>query len=173
MLGSLNAQVVIVGQDFSATERRHGPTHEPDPTIPTNRNLMRLIGAAGLRPEQVYLSNAILCLKPGTQLNGATRAAWFHACRPLLRDTIDIVTPRAVVALGARAWDSLQRACGLAPIPLGLAVDEAPRAGAGGLQLHARYHCGGLGLVARPLNRQVEDWRRLGSLLRQTDAQPV
>ena len=138
----------------------------PDPAIPTNRNLTLLIHAAGYCLRDVYLTNAILCLKPGKSLNGITRAAWFHSCRPLLRETIDLVRPRAVVTLGARAWDSVQRAFSLTPTKLKHAVESAPRRIAFGPELHARYHCGGLGLVARPWQLQLQDWRRLSELPR-------
>lgn len=127
LAGSLDAKVVIVGQDFSAQDRTRGPNLTPDPAIPTNRNLQLLLKTAQLDLDTVYLTNAILCLKPGKQLNSATQAAWFHACRPLLRETIDIVAPRAVIALGVRAWDSVQRVFGLTRTALRSAVDAVPR----------------------------------------------
>ncbi len=85
MLGSLNAELVIVGQDFSARDRE-GPNREPDPRIPTNKNLLRLIAAAGIDPNHAYLTNAMLCLKPGKHLGAPVRAEWLYRPYGLVTD---------------------------------------------------------------------------------------
>ena len=164
-LRSISADLVVVGQDFSASDRVNGPNREPDPYIPTNKNLRKLLSEAGFSVDQVYLTNAILCLKPGRDLSGPTRAAWFRECRPFLKQTIEIVGPRAVVGLGAKAWEAVQRAFDLTPQPLARAVEQGPLPVPNGPLLVAMYHCGGLGLVSRPLDRQRQDWARLGARL--------
>ena len=59
-MGSRNARVVIVGQDFSGADRAW---REPRLDLPTNRNLCDLVRSAGLDGRRdVYLTNAILCL---------------------------------------------------------------------------------------------------------------
>jgi uracil-DNA glycosylase family 4 len=164
-LRSLGADLVVVGQDFSARDRENGPSREPDPRIATNKNLRKLLNSAGLGVDRVYLTNAILCLKPGRRLSGPTRAAWFRECRPFHRQTIEIVGPRAVVGLGAKAWEAVQRAFDLKPEPLARAVERGPLHLPDGPLLFAMYHCGGLGLVSRPIERQIRDWARLGARL--------
>ena len=165
MLGSIDAHVIVVGQGFSALDR-NGPTLEPDRTIPTNRNRRRLVAEAGIERNRVHLTNGILRLKPGRSLEAPVRSARFEACRPLLRRTIEVVNPRAVVWLGGRAWTSVQRAFGLPVGRLARCLGQPPREPEAGPALFAMNHCGGLGLVARPLRQQVAGWRKLGGRLR-------
>src|SRR3954447_18208235 len=75
--GALDADLVIVGQDFSSNRRKRGPNRRWDPDIPTNKNLDRFLAAAEIEPDRVYLTNAMLCLKEGERLSAPVHAAWF------------------------------------------------------------------------------------------------
>lgn len=165
-MGSLDAKVVVVGQDFAGAESGH---MKPDPTLPTNRNLAVLIGEAGLRPEDVYLTNSVLCLKPST-MSGPVRTRWVRNCRSHLARTIEIIRPRAVIALGGHAHRAVWEAAGRTPGRLADAVEAAATVLPDGTGLFAMNHPGGLGLVSRPLAQQRADWVRVGIWLRQTAA---
>jgi len=162
-MGALeNVDVVIVGQDFASQEQPHV---QPDPTLRTNVNLFRLLSAAGIDPARVYLTNAVLCLKPGP-MSTPLPQGWVKNCAPHLRRTLDIVRPRAVAALGTIAWRALCHAFAIRPSGLSLAIETSPRSASSdssnGPALFAFAHCGGLGTAQRPFAQQQRDWNRLG-----------
>jgi uracil-DNA glycosylase family 4 len=161
-MGSHNARVVIVGQDFSGSDQAW---REPKLDLPTNRNLLGLIQAAGLDGQRdVYLTNAILCLKDG-KTSDPVRGAWVRNCAPLLRRTIDIIAPVAVAALGGVAWRALRYAFHRRLPPLSSSVGQKPVTVPAGPALFAFNHPGGLGLVRRPLTAQTKDWESFGDWL--------
>ena len=161
LMGSLDAHVVVVGQDFACIDN---PRTEPDPSLPTNRNLRQLIRAADLEERDIYLTNAMLCLKPGS-MSAPVRSEWVRNCSSLLRRTIQIVSPKAVAALGAVAWRSLGHVFAIPLPPLADSVGREPIPTCAGPSLFAFNHPGGLGLVRRSLDKQSDDWRRLGRWL--------
>lgn len=170
-LGHPRPRLLIVGQDFSDAgyfERHQGAD---DPANPTNRNLHRLLTAAGFSPATpgvadlvtpVYLTNSILCLKQ-PPMNRPIAGRWVRACAENhLRPLIECLQPEAVVGMGAHGWRATRIALGLdkAPASIGTA--------AGGIwktverHVCAIGHCGPLGLANRSWARQIEDWRRIG-----------
>jgi DNA polymerase len=167
MIGSLDARVVIVGQDFAAADWKPGakPWPDPDPKLPTNINLRKLIRAAGLEERDVYLTNAVLCLKHGDRMSAPVQAGWARNCSPLLRGTIDLVAPEAVAALGGVAWRAVGLAFDVRLPPLKESAGREAVRAEGHPALFAFNHPGGLGLVRRPLITQVGDWQMLGRWL--------
>jgi hypothetical protein len=167
-LGAAHARLVVVGQDFSGTSPKGsvGPYNQPDLTLPTNRNLLSLITAAGLAPERdIYLSNAVLCQKPG-KMSARVPAQWVSNCSALLRRTIDIIAPQAVAALGTVAWRALGLAYGVRLPPHSRKVGQSPIGIPCGPALFALGHPGGLGLTSRSLAVQTKDWKQLGEWVR-------
>jgi uracil-DNA glycosylase family 4 len=160
-MGALDARVVVVGQDFSGTDQGW---REPQLDLPTNVNLRHLMRTAGLGEGEVYLTNAILCLKPGGT-SAPVRGAWVRNCSGLLRETIRIVAPDAVAALGAVAWRALGYVFEVRLPALGTSVGRRPVSVPGGPSLFAFNHPGGLGLVRRRLAEQSRDWQRFGRWL--------
>ena len=161
-MGALtDVDVVIVGQDFASQEQPH---IQPDPTLATNVNLLQLISSAGIDPARVYLTNAVLCLKPGA-MSAPLPSPWVKNCAPHLRRTIEIVRPRAVAALGSVAWRAVCQAFDIRAAGLSLAIETSPRSSSTGPTLFAFAHCGGLGTANRPLAQQQRDWARLGRWL--------
>jgi uracil-DNA glycosylase family 4 len=68
----------------------------------------RLLGEAGLRREAVFVTNAVLCLPlDGRGLNRTPRRRESPSCSGWLRETIDAVQPRVVVAMGRIALEAL------------------------------------------------------------------
>lgn len=120
----LNAQVLIVGQDYANVEtyeRDQGrvqlcpiPVDAPSScwSTETNHRLYQLVRQLGLdigSPSTgsdscgVFLTNAVLCLKPG-EMNDPNPAKVYANCAThFLRRTIDVIEPRAVITLGLQA----------------------------------------------------------------------
>ncbi len=174
-LGHQRPTLVVVGQDFSGVEYFERNRARDDPSSPTNRNLRALLGAAGITAGEppvrdpvapVYLTNSVLCLKPGG-MSGSIKAGWARNCaRNHLAPLLNHLQPRAVVAMGAPAWRAVQELFPGIGLPGG--IKEAagrPWSAPSGFGLFAVGHCSGLGLANRPWEQQLADWRVIGSFL--------
>jgi len=106
----------------------------------TNRNLLTLLGAAGLDAKDVHLTNAVLCLKPG-RMDAEVERVVQENCRHWLSETTRHLQPQAMVALGGNAWRSLCSLYGMRPRPLAISVRRDPEMARDGRALFARFHC--------------------------------
>ena len=172
-MGSLDARVVVVGKDFSSARRMRERKDwcEPDPKFPVNAHLPKLLKTARLGERDVYLTNAILCLKEAST-SASLQSQWIENCAPLLRRTIEIIAPQAVVALGKDPW------CALGHLVAGLPdwatqLGREPVIRPGAPALFAMGHPGYWGTKNRPAEQQEEDWRRLGDWLSAQSGAPV
>ncbi len=138
--GNLDAEVMIIGQDFSnqeVFERDKGLT-EPktylteastanDYSTETNfyiREFTKLIGLDIGLPNQksgatVFLTNAVLCLKEGPMSSKVHSNCVANCGKNFLKPLIDIVQPRVIITFGSDAAQSL----------LGVYVTTAPELG--------------------------------------------
>ncbi len=72
--------------------------------------LTKIIVAMGFTREDVYIANVLKCrpdMPPGESGNRKPKPAEMETCLPYLRQQIDIIQPRALVALGATAMEGL------------------------------------------------------------------
>jgi hypothetical protein len=172
-LGHRNPILLAVGQDFGNVAYFVRHRGRDDPRNPTNRNLHKLLTAAGIAvsdpgerdPEaRVFLTNAILCLKQG-KMSGAIRTSWIDSCTdnhllPLTR----LLKPPVIVGMGRAGWRAVRRAFALEAAPqriaqaAGCCWSTAERT-----RIFAVGHPGPLGLINRPWPQQLADWRRIGA----------
>ncbi len=94
--GDPNAQLMFVGE---------GPGADEDATgLPfvgkAGQLLNNMIGAMGLKREEVYIANIVKCRPPGNRTPEPIEA---NTCSQFLLKQIDIVRPQVIVALGATA----------------------------------------------------------------------
>lgn len=136
----LNADLMVVGQDWGDVDYYATNRGYDNPRNPTNIALQTLllsvgrpippppsesdaVGADALTANdakhsdratcRVWLTNALLWLKSGG-LSAPVDKAWFgEPSRPLLKAQVDLVQPRVIVALGEKAYDCLLAAYGL------------------------------------------------------------
>lgn len=98
--GNPQARIMLVGEGPGGEEDARG--------IPfvgkAGRLLDKIIAAAGLPPEDIYICNVVKCRPPGNRLPTEEETA---ACKPFLREQIRIVRPALIVALGALASQTL------------------------------------------------------------------
>jgi DNA polymerase len=174
--GHLNAELMVVGQDWGDTNyfiKNHGLEAQRNPT---NNMLRELLGSIGIdvglphdcrNDGRVFLTNFILCLKTTGGLQGNVKNEWFSNCgSAFLLPLIEFVGPKVLVCLGARAWRSVtaafdQPACRFRDSvenPRGVQIMD------GGVAM-AIYHCGARILnTHRRREQQFRDWQRIGNL---------
>ena len=94
--GDPNARLMFVGEGPGADEDEQGL-----PFVGKSGQLLNnMIGAMGLRRDQVYVANIVKCRPPA---NRAPEPVEANTCTQFLVRQMDIVQPEYVVALGATA----------------------------------------------------------------------
>lgn len=94
--GDPAARLMFVGEGPGADEDAQGI-----PFVGRGGQLLNnMIGAMGLRRDQVYIANVVKCRPPGNRTPESDEGA---TCSPFLMRQIEIVAPEVVVALGQTA----------------------------------------------------------------------
>ncbi|HLG10874.1 MAG TPA: uracil-DNA glycosylase [Dehalococcoidia bacterium] len=125
-----------------------------------------LLGLAGLRREDVFVTNAVLCNPlDAAGRNRRPKASEVKRCSDFLHRQIEVIDPAFVVALGGVALEALGR---IEAHWISLREDCGRPAEWLGRTLVAVYHPGRRALVHRGEAQQAEDWRRLGELVSAT-----
>ena len=94
--GDPNASLMFVGEGPGADEDASGL-----PFVGKAGQLLNnMIGAMGLKREQVYIANIVMCRPPKNRTPEPVEA---NTCAPFLLQQIDIVQPKIIVALGSTA----------------------------------------------------------------------
>jgi DNA polymerase len=101
-VGNPKAELVFVGEGPGADEDAQG--------IPfvgkAGQLLTKMIEAMGFTRDQVYICNVVKCRPPG---NRNPEPDEIEACEPFLKAQIDSIRPKAIVALGKFAAQTLLR----------------------------------------------------------------
>jgi uracil-DNA glycosylase len=94
--GSAHARLFFVGEGPGADEDAQGL-----PFVGRAGQLLNnMIGAMGLKREEVYIANVVKCRPPSNRTPEPEEA---NICSPFLFRQIDVVRPEVIVALGATA----------------------------------------------------------------------
>ncbi|HVT99083.1 MAG TPA: uracil-DNA glycosylase, partial [Acidobacteriaceae bacterium] len=94
--GDPNARLMFVGEGPGADEDAQGL-----PFVGRAGQLLNnMIGAMGLRRDQVYIANIVKCRPPQNRVPEPVEA---NTCAPFLFRQIDAIRPEVIVALGATA----------------------------------------------------------------------
>lgn len=127
----------------------------------TGRNFERLLSAAGLSRDHVFVTNAVLCNPRDDRGRNATpSSAEVRNCARYLARTIAIVDPPAVVSLGAVALRALGE---IEAHGLMLRQDCGRPVGWNGRVLVPLYHPGVRAWIHRPFEQQLSDFVALRS----------
>ena len=99
-VGNPQADLMFVGEGPGADEDEQG-----EPFVGRAGQLLnKMIEAMGLKREEVYIANVVKCRPPG---NRTPERDECDTCSPFLYRQIDVVKPKAIVALGAVAAKNL------------------------------------------------------------------
>ncbi len=92
-VGNPNADLMFVGEGPGYHEDRQG-----EPFVGAAGQLLnRMLAEIGLRREDVYINNVVMCRPPG---NRDPLPDEIDACAPYLRERISIIDPHVIVTLG-------------------------------------------------------------------------
>ena len=162
--GKPGAKVLFVGE--APGRYGAGRSGVPFQGDESGRRFESLLEVAGLRREDVFVSNAVLCNPLDAQgRNRRPKMSELARCSAFLRRQIEIVDPAVVVAMGEVALKALTRI---------EAHDATLREDCGrGLSWMGRtlvpvYHPGRRALVHRDEALQRADWLALGRLVQAT-----
>jgi len=101
-VGHPKAELLFVGEGPGADEDLQG-----EPFVgKAGQLLTRMIEAMGLRRDEVHIANVVKCRPPG---NRDPEPEEIEACQPFLEAQIAAIGPRAIVALGRFAVQTLLR----------------------------------------------------------------
>ena len=169
--GNLDAEIMIVGQDWGDVRYFTTNAGHEAPRNPTNETLVKLLDSIRITiapptPQdsgggEVFLTNAILCLKQDG-LQGAVHSEWFENCgQHFLRPTIELVQPKILITLGKGAYRTIRTLYDLPQLKFREAIT-----GSFCLREHTMcfpmYHCGRRILnTHRALEQQMKDWARV------------
>src|SRR5205085_9533157 len=105
-VGDINSPLMFIGEAPGAEEDQIG-----EPFVGRAGQLLtKMIQAMGLTRETVYIANILKC-RPDTPGQAAGNrkptAEEMETCIPYLQQQIDLIRPKAIVALGATAVEGL------------------------------------------------------------------
>ncbi|MFA7344269.1 MAG: uracil-DNA glycosylase [Terrimicrobiaceae bacterium] len=105
-VGNPEAELMFVGEAPGADEDEQG-----EPFVgKAGQLLTKMIQAMGFERSDIYIANVLKCrpdMPAGESGNRKPKPAEMATCLPWLRGQIDLIRPRAIVALGATAVEGL------------------------------------------------------------------
>ena len=105
-VGNPEAELMFVGEAPGEDEDEQG-----EPFVgKAGQLLTKIIETMGLSRDKVYIANVLKCrpdMPPGVSGNRKPKLEEMQTCLPYLREQINIIQPRALVALGATALEGL------------------------------------------------------------------
>ena len=149
--GDANARLLFVGEGPGADEDASGV-----PFVGKAGQLLNnMIGAMGLKREEVYIANIVKCRPPA---NRAPEPVEANTCSQFLLRQIDVVQPQVIVALGATA------ATYLLGVKQSLASLRGKWHGCRGAKLVVTYHPA---FLLRDPRQKGEAWKDLQMVMKE------
>ncbi len=152
--GNENSDLMFVGEAPGAEEDRLGR-----PFVGAAGKLLdRILSAAGIKREDVYITNVAKCRPPGNRLPKKEEA---EACFPYLVRQIEIIQPRLIVCLGTLATQFLIHREAKVTAVRGQIFEK------GGIKIIPTYHPAAL--LRDPSKKKAvwEDFKKIVELLKE------
>lgn len=167
--GPLDARVIFIAE---AVGRRGGAvTGVPLTRDESGRRFAALLEHAGVDRTEVFVTNAVLCNPlDAAGSNRRPTSTEVARCRPFLERTMEIITTEVVVTLGRVALDAL---ASISPHQAVLRRDAGTAIAWRDRTLVPMYHPSRQALLHRPAAAQLDDWRRLGAIVRRSGFVPA
>jgi uracil-DNA glycosylase family 4 len=166
VLGKNNGDLYAKALFIAEAPGRHGADASSIPLYgdQTGRNFDMLLQVCGLRREELFITNAVLC-NPRDQegRNSTPTKREVCNCASHLQMTIEIIQPQYIVTLGNVALQSLHT---IEPHSIRLSKDVGMCVEWNGRSLIPLYHPGPRARLHRSLNLQVDDFQKVACLLK-------
>ena len=159
--GPADARIMLVGLGPGRQEDLQGR-----PFVgAAGKFLDRLLEEAGLRRDQLYITNVMKCYLPDNRASEEQ----VKACSPYLDQQIEIIQPELIIALGNLAASYLLGKFGLKPESMEKMHGKVYEASTLILTLRIvpMYHPASALRNPGLRDRLIEDWRELGARLRE------
>ncbi len=128
-VGDRRAEWLIIGEAPGAEEDRQG-----EPFVGRAGQLLNaMLGAIGLKREQVYIANILKCRPPKNRDPGPDEVA---CCEPFLSRQIELLRPTIIIAVGRIAGQTLLHT----DTPIGRLRGRSYRFGPRAIPLVVTYH---------------------------------
>jgi len=172
--GNLNADILLIGQDFGDIKYYRNNKGKDEKDNQTNVNLTSLFNELGIdigTPDKpntnasLYFTNAVLGAKVGG-MSKAIKKIWYsETAIKFTKPLIEIIDPKIIIALGSTAYDDVCRIYKLTRKPMKEIINQTPIQLPDRKKLFVVYHCSNLGIANRNFKTQLEDWRLMKSKL--------
>lgn len=169
--GNLDADTILIGQDFGDAAYYINNKGKDEPGNPTNLNLQILFKQTGIELNDIdednshlklYFTNAVLGAKTTGGMAGQIKKEWYKdTARRFTKELIEIINPKSIIAMGSTALDALAIIYNLQFKNMKEAVQQNPHKLPDNRTLYVVYHCSKLGQVNRKFEEQKEDWRKM------------
>ena len=164
--GNPNAELMFIGEGPGADEDQQGL-----PFVGRAGQLLNnMIGAMGLKREDVYIANIVKCRPPG---NRTPERDECDTCSPFLMRQIRVVRPKVIVALGATAAKNLLGMNDSMAALRGRFYDFSPKAALTDepfdCKLAVTYHPA---FLLRDPRQKAEAWKDLQMVMKYLGLQP-
>lgn len=168
--GNLNAEILLIGQDFGDQEYYEKNNGKDKPTNETNVNLSNLFKELGIEIGQsdepktetkLYFTNAVLGVKKGGMAAPIKKSWYSETAKKFIKPLIQLVEPKIIIAMGSKAYEVASIIYNLDQKPMKEIVNMNPILLDDNKKLFVVYHCSKLGIANRSFNKQLEDWREI------------
>lgn len=150
-VGDTDADLLIIGEAPGGDEDRQG-----EPFVGRAGQLLNaMLRAIGLRREQVYIANILKCHPPG---NRDPQAEEVLRCRPFLQRQLELLAPKAILAVGRISAQNLLES----QETIGRLRGRVHRFGCNDIPLVATYHPA---YLLRSPEQKARSWQDLQLLL--------
>lgn len=193
--GSLNPDILLVGQDWGnpypklgktflpVEQIKTGPPYEVSELFPTDQNLIALFRQAlgidlNRKNENLFFTNLVLGYRTGN--SSGTLNTPLSQDQAFFKELVNILRPKIVICLGGATFDAALAAYGESRSYSGKfipALDAGKTvADIDGIRFFGMGHCGTLGCMNRMGNRkgagtdaglqmQIQDWKQIRDYL--------
>jgi len=172
--GDLDAEILLIGQDFSDVSYFEKNKGNDNPNNPTNEYLQKLFKQIDIEintkmqaiPEtKIYFTNAILGLKKGGMAAPIKKQWYSDTAERFIKPLIRIIEPKIIITMGSAAYNTIAIIYKLKISPLKNIVNCNPIILPDDKKLFAVYHCSGLGIRNRKFIDQLADWKKIKEYL--------
>jgi hypothetical protein len=168
--GNLNAEIVLIGQDWGDTKffiENGGKDPDGNPTNESLRTLFLQLGIDIGTPNSptdvpLYFTNAVLGIKKG-EMATAVKVKWYASTKDeYLKPLIDeIIQPKIIITMGSVAFDVARRMYSLEKMNFTGAIVKGVFDLPNDKLLFPVAHCSGLGKRNRGFEAQIGDWQKI------------